>query len=692
MAGRDSQGRFTAGIKIDVIDRSSSWIRRITNNFEEMGRAGKAASKAFRLSADMKQSADNVAGFADDMARAVKKPIKTFMDFEAQMSKVRAATFNGDASAEAQKGYQDLAAEARRLGATTQFSGMEAAAGMEILATQGFNAAAQMAAMPGILDVAAASTESIATAADISTAAMTQFGLKAGDMGRVGDVLIKTANTSSTGLVDLGEALKMSGVAAKDAGISLETTTAMIGALGDAGVKGTMAGTAIRAMLLRLQAPDKKGKSALDFLGVNTKDKKGNLRPIEELLTEIDKAMDRKFGAGQGGKRRAALLKSLVGEEALSATSILTKKAGSGELQSAIASNMGAGGTAAAVAKDVSNNATGAAKELDSALEELYLTVGEKVIPEVVSLLKWTNDATNGFTTWAKENDGLVKTVAAVAGSLALVGFVVAPIIKGVGALVTVWGGLTWAFGAFSTASTVVVGGLKAVSAAAGVANLGMLPITGIILGIAGAAYLIYEYWEPISGFFSGVWESVTSGAKAALDWILDKINWVGEKIESFHISLMTEDDAAEYVKNKEALFNENKKQSGLFEDDLNADPNSETRTGASRFEDTSAAANNANYALNEIQGAMKQWMPGAVEGRQKDASDFANVMAGMSSFHAQAQGKPLMGDQAAGVSRIFDGNLMITIDSEGKVTKTDLTTQGEPPFEVRMNRGGQAA
>ena len=263
---------------------------------------------------------------------------------------------------------------------------------------------------------------------------------------------------------------------------------------------------------------------------------------------------------------------------------------------------------------------------------------------------------------------------------------------KGVGALVTVWGGLTWAFGAFSTASTVVVGGLRAVAAAAGIANLGMLPLTAIIAGVAGAAYLIYEYWEPISGFFTGVWESVTAGAKAALDWILDKINWVGEKIEAFHISLMSEDDAAEYVKNKEALFNEKKKQSGLFEDDLDADPNSQTRSGSSRFEDTTAAANSANYAMNEIQGAVKQWMPSAVEGRQKDASDFASVMAGMSSFHAKAQGAPLLGDQAGAVSRIFDGNLMITIDSEGKVTKTDLTTQGEPPFEVRMNRGSQAA
>ena len=325
MAARGADGRFVAGIELGLEDRLSGplaklaakfepWRKRVTSVWDPLTKASKTAEKAFAKAANMKQAADGIKGFSSDVSGLIEKPIKTFMGFEKQMSSVKSALFADEDTAESRKAMEEVAKTARKLGAETQFSATQAAEGMDILA-KNFKDGPQkaqevMAAMPGILDVAAAGTVSIAEASDVASAAMNQFGLQAKDMNRIGDVLVKTANSSATGISDIGEALKNSGVAAAGAGISLEKTTALIGALGNAGVKGGEAGTALRAMILKLQAPTAKGKSALKFLGIDPKDKAGNLKPIEDILAEIDKKADAKFGADKNGNRRGATPRS----------------------------------------------------------------------------------------------------------------------------------------------------------------------------------------------------------------------------------------------------------------------------------------------------------------------------------------------------------------------------------------------
>nr|WP_276603651.1 phage tail tape measure protein [Nannocystis pusilla] len=259
----------------------------------------------------MKHSADAVKGFGTSVLSAIKGPVDKFKDFQEQMSSVKASTFDLTKTLDASQvrlmdaAMVDLAATARRLGSDTKYSASEAAAGMDILAKNFSGEDLQkaqdiMKAMPGILNTAAATRESIENAADIQTAAMNQFGLGAADMGRIGDVLVKTANGTATGLLDLGEALKYSGVTAAKANIDLETTLGMIGALGNAGKRGSVAGTGLASVLGNFQSGMKKQKGALAALGINIKDKQGNLRPIIELLAEAERAADKKFGKGKG--------------------------------------------------------------------------------------------------------------------------------------------------------------------------------------------------------------------------------------------------------------------------------------------------------------------------------------------------------------------------------------------------------
>lgn len=692
-----SDATLKAYVELGIIDKMMAPLRAIVRQFDGITKAGKAASKAFELSANLKQSADGLKAFADDVSTLIKKPLDTFTDFEEEMSKVRANTFNGVLTAQTRKEFADLSAAARQLGADTQFSGMEAAQGMTILATQGFAAKQQIEAMPGILAVAAASTESIATSADIATASMVQFGLKATDMGRIGDVLVKTAR-SATGLVDIGEALKYVGSKAGEAGVSLETTTAMIGALGNAGVKGSMAGTALRAMLSGLQAPTKQGKSALALLGINTKDKAGNLKEIDVLLAEIERSMDKKFGVGKQGNKRAALLKAIVGEEAASSASILARAAGAGELQKLIEANKGAAGTAAAVAKDMSNNTAGAKKELDSAIEELHLTVGEVLIPVLADLVKGTREVVVGWTAWAKENPEVVKTVGLVVGALAGIGLVAAPILRGAAAVNTL-------ISVVRVATAVMIANpiLAIITAIALAAYLiyenwdgisaffqkhwkAIMIAVGVfmpaLLPIIGAAKLIYDNWEPLRAFFINLWNDVTAAFASAMDWILEKIGWVGQQIEAFSIAVMSPAEAAAYEAEKLAEHQAAARAS-LGEDD-SIDPNSQMRRGSSRFEDTRAAGVMAADATKEIDRILSslpvEAQPGAAAQESWSAAG-PPMKVGTKDKAAGPQWDPVTGKAM--------GELKITV-VDGSVAKTETRTDKGSWWTPKVATGRQ--
>ena len=687
-------GSFIADIVLKLRDQVAGPIRKILARLFDVENAGKKASKAFKLAADMKQSADAVKGFADGVIGAVGKPIRKMMEFEEIMSSVRAKTFNGVLTEKTKKEFQELAASARQLGADTKYSGVEVAEGYVNLATAGFDAAQQMAAMPGILNLAAASNESIAVAAEISANAMSQFGLEATDMGRIGDVIQKTADSTQTGLLDIGEALAYAGKDARNAGIEIEKTTAMIGALGNVGVKGSAAGTTLRSIFSSLQAPSAKAKSALQFLGINTKDKAGNLRPIEQLLAEIDKAMDRKFGKGKGGNRRANILKGLFDEANASNASLLIAQAGSGELNKFIAANMDAAGTAARVAADMSNNTVGAAKELDSAWEELQLTAGEMLIPTVRDLLVWTKSATESFTSWTKAHPDLTR-------NLGLATMIVGGLGVGVWGIVTAVSAAYAVYGTYNKVLELSKAGMaawttvqKAAAAATGVTTkalnimkLTMLsnPLTAIILGVATAAALIYTYWEPISGFFVGLWGGVKSTFDFVWKWIVDKIEWAGGKVAWLKEDLLGIQAGMDYTKIdsgiQEQLGKLSKEQlqtvsqgTGMVAEAARAKIGME-RLKVAAPEMVVQAKAAATSALSSI---MHTGSP---------AANGAPALAATPLLPELPAGAPIMPTLPGGGS--FRGELTINVRG-AQVESSQLKTAGDPGFVVRMNTGTQ--
>ena len=232
---------------------------------------------------------------------------KVGMDFEAQMSRVQAIS---GATAEELERLKDQAVD---LGAETAFSARETAEGMENLASAGFSVSEIMAAMPGMLDLAASSGEDLAASADIAASTLRGFGLEASEAGHVADVLAKNAADTNAAVSDTGEAMKYVAPLAHAAGISLEETAAAIGIMADNGIKGSQAGTTLRGALSRLSKPTDDMQQAMDELGISFYDSEGKMLSLSEQIAMLKKATE-----GLTDEQRNNYLVTLYGQESLS--------------------------------------------------------------------------------------------------------------------------------------------------------------------------------------------------------------------------------------------------------------------------------------------------------------------------------------------------------------------------------------
>lgn len=401
--------------------------------------------------------------------------------FDTDMSRVMALTRmdKGDSR------FTDLREQAKKLGAETAFSSSDAAQGQAFLAMAGFTPEAIRAALPGVLDTAIAGGAlsgdiSLGETADIGASVLKQFGLQATDMGRVGDVLAGTFTRSSTNLRALGDTMKYTGPVAAALGISLEEAAAMAGVLANNGLRGSDAGTAMRASLTRLSAPTGAAAKALKELGVSVTDSRGKLRPVEQILGDLYKATKK-----YGDTDQISFFKDIAGEEAMVGLQTLVKSVGSGDLQRLIAELKKAQGESAATAKKMSDNLGGDISNLSSAWEGLQIQISDTVNGPLRSLVQWLDETISRVTVWVKANPRLAQTLLLVGG----------------GALA-----LTAALGAASLAAGILIGPLAKL-------QLGFTVLTGGrgILGTIAAFRTLGTAAGPVMASMRG-WSGVISG------------------------------------------------------------------------------------------------------------------------------------------------------------------------------------
>ncbi|WP_137463682.1 phage tail tape measure protein, partial [Escherichia coli] len=404
-----------------------------------------------------------------------------------------------------------LREQALKLGSETQFTASDAASGQSFLAMAGFTPQAIQAALPGVLNMALAGGVELGETADIGSNILTQFNLTADQMDRVGDTLTAAFTRTNTDLRALGETMKYTGPVAAKLGISLEEAAAMAGMLANNGLRGSDAGTAMRASLSRLASPPKAAADALKELGVSVADARGKMRPMEDVLLDLYKATQK-----YGQVDQVSFFKDIAGEEAFVGLQTLVAAAGSGELQKLTRELQGARGEADRVAKVMADNLDGDLKNLDSAWEGLRIRISDLVDGPLRSVTQWLTRVLEKITSLAQAHPVLTRQLLIAGGALLAMTATVGSLSLAIGVLAGPLAKLRLGF-SLLTGSMNAVRLLPAlwgmvtgsVSLLGGAIGALFSPVGLIVAALAGAAVLIWKYWDPIRAFFAGVFSGI---------------------------------------------------------------------------------------------------------------------------------------------------------------------------------------
>lgn len=429
--------------------------------------------------------------------------VQTAGNFEASMNNVVAVTgVTG-------KEFEKLEKRAKDLGATTAFSASEAADAMGFLGMAGFDTGEIYKALPKILQLASASGMSLAETADRASNVLGGFNLEVEDLSRVNNVLAETARSANTDVRGLAEAFKDSGPIAASAGVSIEELSAAAGLLGDAGIQSGLAGTALKNIILGLNAPSQRSAKFMREMGF-------------EVIRTADGALDLQANLEKLSSMNATTeqLSRIFGRDIqLAGVEVLLKNLKGLEDQTTALENVG--DTAAEMAEIKMQGFAGQMKNLASAFESLQLAIADTGLLEDVTFL--VGKFTEFVRTMAVANPQLLKAGVALGAIGFAVGAILIPLgllTSSVGTLITLFssGALAAAFPTFTAIGVAIKGmavGMIAFMAPflTFVATIGLAVAAGAALAVAiptiagGLALLWARILQVGAGFASAIEE-----------------------------------------------------------------------------------------------------------------------------------------------------------------------------------------
>ena len=379
----------------------------ITTIERSLDKAGQTASKSggvfSKFGEDVKTGIGqgfgiSTVGLVSDAIGKLKEfavsSVTTGIEFEQSMANVKAISgATGDE-------FQKLTDFARELGASTMMSASESADAMSFLAMAGWETSEIMAGLPAILDLTIASGSEFATVADIVSDNLTAFGLSAQDATMYSDSLAYAMSNANVNMDTLGESLKYIAPVATSAGFSMQETVASVMMLGDAGIKGSQAGTTLRTVMLNLTGANEKATKKLKELGVAVFDSEGKTRKLSEIMRDLDKATQ-----GLTDAQKANIYNTLVGKTAVAGFSTLMEQ-GAGRLEEYTAGVYDSAGATEEMAEIMGNTTEGKLKIFNSTLDELKLQLFEGVQPALQGTVEWLTDFVsylNGSQTSAQQ-------------------------------------------------------------------------------------------------------------------------------------------------------------------------------------------------------------------------------------------------------------------------------------------------
>lgn len=488
--------------------------------------------------------ADGIRAAISAVKDFVSETIKVGQEFDSSMSQVAAVSgATGDE-------LDALREKAKQMGAETKFSASEAAEAFNYMAMAGWKTEDMLEGIDGILALAAAGNTDLATTSDIVTDALTAFGEKADQAGRLADVMAAASSNANTNIEMMGETFKYVAPIAGAMGYSMEDVSVAIGLMANSGIKAGQAGTSLRSILTRLASPPAEAAKAMEELGISITNADGTMKPFSEVMEILRSKFD-----GLTESQQAQMAKAIGGQEAMSGLLAIVNASPQDfdKLTGAINNSSGAAEEMAAVMQD---NLGGDLTELGSKFEGVQLALYEQFEPALRAGVDALSALVDGLNFVVQHFDIFATALASVAA--------------GVGAFLvvmnwtTIMGAATAAITGVQTALTGMFAVMMANPVALVVAAIAALVAGFITLwntseefrafwidlwngikeavqpvvdflsdAFTGAWESIKEEWGQVGEFFSGIWESLTSGAEPEINSIVGFFTTAWDGIKS---------------------------------------------------------------------------------------------------------------------------------------------------------------
>lgn len=505
-----------------AINRTQNQINRLTQDMtslnskiNEQGNAWLQASKKYDSYASGMGKAKNGANAVADKTKGMSLAIvggftlatKAAMDFNSQIDEIGPLMTNGGKiTSEVRQQLDQMGEASKKWAGDYGVSTTAINEGMADLVRAGYDANQTLILTPQILDASRASGEDFNTVLEVVTSTMTQFGIQAKDSSQVTDMMTYAANATKSGFQDLGEALQYTGQSAHAAGIPLSLTVSALGAMSNAGLQGSSAGTAFNMMLQSLATDSGNAKSALRDLGVDIDAFQAGKIDITDVTDQLIKGTKDLTDV-----QRVAAINNSFGERGGRAILALMNEGGD-SLRKLTNETAKANGATAEVAKQMGDTASAKFEKFKQHVMATGIEIGQRLLPEAEKLL---NNVDKLITWYDRLDDGQknnilnwVKTAAAIY-----------PVSKGIGTVTGAGEGMfkmlsfltgnvgratsetAKSSGAFNGFAKAVMNGVKQsdslvgiLPAIAGNMNPVMLGISGMGLAVAGT-YGIWKLW-----------------------------------------------------------------------------------------------------------------------------------------------------------------------------------------------------
>lgn len=439
--------------------------------------------------------------------------VKTAADFDSAMSQVAAV------SGATGKDFDALRNKAREMGAKTKFSATEAAEAMNYMAMAGWKTEDMLSGIEGIMNLAAASGEDLATTSDIVTDALTAFGLSAKDSGHFADILAAASSNANTNVSMMGETFKYCAPIAGALGFSAEDTAEAIGLMANAGIKSSQAGTALRTIMNNLAGDVKISGKAIGDVTIATTNADGSMRDLSDILADCRSA----FGSlTESEKAQAA--ESLVGKNAMSGFLALMN-AGEGDIEKLSSAIENCDGSAEKMAMTMQDNLTGQITILKSQLQELAISFGDILMPairSIVSKLQGFVDKLNGM------DEGTKRTVVTIALLVASIGPLLIIIGTAISKIGVAMQGFVKLANGISKLKVAVQGGagvLGKLGAALGGISAPVLAVVAVIAVLVAAFVHLWKTNEGFRDAIIGTWTRIKDTISGFCQGIVDRLN-----------------------------------------------------------------------------------------------------------------------------------------------------------------------